>query len=307
MSAVQEAYQSPFEQPTHGLTRTFNETIALHGQEVNMTTEVPFSPTTDQVAYIIPGFGGIKASSDPLRSELARLGVTTVSYSPARKGVTFLSDLLRSQDLHVDTINGITKRLADSSARYSKHTEQRFAFDPYKQLMVPHSMGGLAAANYAAQNPDNISAIVNLAAAGYGSPKLGALASDVPAGIIGGIWHELRPFARTQSADQAKQLLKTVLHYYASNPSRTIGEMYSCLSTDVRPQIAQLGNRVAYLAFKYDILIPPSEEAVSGAVNMYHEFENMGHLGPQVKPNPIARKIIEFASGNAKKPLYAIA
>lgn len=276
-------------------TFTMQEQIILYGKSIDITLEVPERPVTDAVAYIIPGFGGIKATSDPLRNELAKRGIATVSYSPGRQGATFLSDLLRPQDLHTETIETVGQKVASNMTRYAKRLPAATGLDPFRKIMIPHSMGGLPVAQHAAEHPEFIEAIVNLAAAGYGSPKLGMLASDVPRGFIGGIWHELQPFSKQHSKSEARQLAAAVLHYYGSNLTRTLGEVQSCLTSDVRPLVKDLGVRTAYLAFKHDILIPPSEEAVLGVVDMYYQFDNMGHLGPQVKPAPIAKKIIEFA------------
>lgn len=269
----------------------------VHRSNVDYTLEVPESLEVEAIGYISPGFGGIKLSSDPLRKELAQAGMAAVSLTPGRNGHTRTSDLLRAQHLHSDTLDAIGKDIGEHLFRIKKAVPNGAALDPYHKILIAHSMGGLSAMEHAEAEPGQVEMVVNLAAAGYSKMTLMGLAKSVRRGGPAGVRHEVIPFARQQSRENAKKLLKDVVVYYGGNPLRTGGEVLSILESDLGPRALTLtgkhGTRFAYYAMQHDCLVPP-DQSIEDFVDYYDEIENSGHLAPQVKPRLVTNKVLDF-------------
>lgn len=277
------------------------DTITVHGEVFVAGTAVEYtieSPPEEHLVYeglaiIAPGFGGFKRTSRPLRHEMAMAGVVSVSYSPVRRDDhSIWSRLARSQQAHADTITAV----ASDIAKQGLDNTDVAPVDVTRRVLLPHSMGGLATAQHATDvTHGKTEAIINLAAAGFGSPTVPELLQTVPKNLHRAIFQELIPFIVSGKVDVTPQNFWRFLHYYGVNPARTVGEMYACLSTDVRPTIWQLGRQgvlSAFLAFEHDALIPPNENLVD-TVDYYEVIPKSGHMAPQLKAKEVAKGVTD--------------
>ncbi len=277
------------------------ETTTTHGEVVVAGTTVEYtieSPPEDHIVYeglaiIAPGFGGFKRTSRPLRHEMALAGVVSVSYSPVRRDDHSLwSRLARSQQAHADTITAVASDIADQDFSDTDVPP----VDVTRRVLLPHSMGGLATAQHASDTPHGTTeAIINLAAAGFGSPTIPELLETIPKNLHHAVFKELIPFVMSGKVDVTPQNFWRFLHYYGVNPTRTIGEIYACLSTDVRPTVWQLGRQgvlSAFLAFEHDALIPPHDN-LGDTVDYYEVMPGAGHMAPQLKAKEVAQGVVD--------------
>ena len=277
-----------------------NPTYLAQGQvnlgqtTIQYTGEFPEERVYDGWASIQPGFGGYKRTSRALRHAMAEAGIATITYGPARDDdYNLWTRLTNSQEAHTRTLEAIAEAIPDNQViRRTMPGGQDIDFD--QQLLVPHSMGGLAAAPYAEKHPSKVDAIINLGSAGYGSPTLAQLAQTVPGGIGRAIWNELIPGLRSAEISIRPINVARVVHYYARNPARTIGEMVACLKTDVRPSAQKLGEqgvKSAFIAFEHDCLIPPNN-SIADNVEHYRVMPDSGHLAPQLKAQQVAQTVM---------------
>lgn len=296
-----QSYGEPIHEGLHLLqdSTAIERSIRVHRSDISYTLEVPEGMVVDGIAYISPGFGGIKMSSDPLRNELVQAGMATVSFTPGRRGNTVLSDLLRAQELHAETLDAVAKDIGNNLFTIKKMVPNGGRLDPYRKILIPHSMGGLSAVEHAEAEPGQIDKIVNLAAAGYSKMTLDGLAKSISKGGLAGVRHEVVPFAKLQTKQDAKRIAKDVAYYYGGNPIRTGGEIISILGSNLGPRARKLGGhgiRFAYYSMEHDCLVLP-DSAIENYVDYYEELKGMGHLGPQTKPRLIASKIMGFVQG----------
>ncbi|HSX44793.1 MAG TPA: hypothetical protein VLF39_01615 [Candidatus Saccharimonadales bacterium] len=278
-----------------------------HGQvdvgrvPISYTAGLPEQRIYDGWASFEPGFGGLKSTSRPLRNALSELGLITVTYGPARNdNDNPWTRLTRSQDTHIQTIEAIANDISKNPA--IKRTAPDYkTIDFDRQVLIPHSMGGLAAVPYAEKqiNNDNhntsIDAIISLSSAGYGSPSFKQIAHAIPLGVGRAIRDELVPGLKNTDIAINPTNLARIIHYYGRNPGRTIGEALSCLTQDVRPAVKRLGEqgvKTAFIAFENDILIPPNEQ-ISDVVDLYHVMPDSGHSAPQFEPKRVANMIVD--------------
>jgi pimeloyl-ACP methyl ester carboxylesterase len=274
------------------------ETVRAHGiveaagDSVIYTVEAPESPKYEGVGVIVPGFGGFKRTSRDLRHELALEGLTTVSFTPVRHDrQPVWTRLADSQSAHVETLGAVLADLPINKDVMVQLPRQ----DWRRHVLLPHSMGNLAAARYAeVDSGAQTEGIVSLAGVGLGSPSVLQLLETVPKGLPRALATELLPFLLARKVEITPRNVWRIIHYYASNPARTAGEMYACLSTDIRPTIHQLGAKgvtSAFISFEHDALIPPNPY-IGNVVDYYTEMPDAGHMAPQLKAQRVARTII---------------
>lgn len=274
------------------------EVITMHGtvEAAGIPVEYTIESAPDVVQYegfgiIAPGFGGFKRTSRDLGHQLALAGITTARYTPVRRDDHCIwSRLSNSQQAHADTITAVAEDIAgDENARARL---PNIDFD--RRILLPHSMGGLATTQHAREAPSGkTEAIINLASAGFGTPNLPQLAETVPKGLHKAIFQELIPFITSGKIDVTPLNFWRFVHYYGVNPARTVGEIYACLSTDVRPEVWALGKqgvRSAFIAFEHDSLIPPNED-LHDTVDYYEVMPDAGHMAPQLKAERVAKAI----------------
>jgi hypothetical protein len=286
--------------PENDETGEQNPTTLAHGsvevgrELVTWTAEVPREPKYDGIAFIVPGYLGVQLTSESLRTALARQGIATVSFSPAREGEeSFLETFVDPQGLHVETLGRITRSLVDSQAILKKYVPggNELAFDKF--ILLAHSMGGFAAPRHALTMPSGIHAIYGLATTGFGSPTLADLAKDVPRGMVGSIIHELVPAARQGDIPLNWQNLADMRRYIGR--LRFIFEGLSCVSARERFSVVEdvgklrdLAVPYIYHAFKWDILVRAREEKLNGIVTKLIKEERWGHFAPQAKAEKLA-------------------
>lgn len=259
-------YHVPEPTLEHGL-------VTVDGAEVEYTREF-LEETTETLAIIVPGFGGFKRTSRNLRGALASQREDVASYDPVRREALSNRDrLFRPQATHKETV-----RLIHNDIYPSK-----------KAVLFAHSMGGLSATEYAHENPDRVSAIVFLGAAGFGSPTLSQLARTRPSSLVGMISQEIVPFVMNGGIDASPRNIMRFIGYYASNPVRTTGEALSCLHHDMRDKVHDLGRlgvSTVYLQFEHDFFVP---EADASSCDVHDILPGTGHMAPLAKPGRVAQ------------------
>jgi hypothetical protein len=269
--------------------------VEVGGTTLQWTVQLPEEIRYPGIARIVNGFGGYKATSRVLRKALAQEGFVTCTEEPVRANdATSWDDLTDPQAAHVQTHRAVHDAIFD----HPEFKESPHAKDIAKEatLWLPHSMGGLSVARLVDEKPDETVGIINLMAAGYGSPNILQLARTLPKGIPGGIKKELIPYLRSGHINPDLDNFVRITQYYARNPFRTAGEAWSCIREDVRPRAERIRNagiRIGYLAAEFDCLVPP-DDSIADHVDTYREIKGMGHLGPQLKPNDITRNVSDI-------------
>lgn len=248
-------------------------------------------------ALIVPGFGGFKRSSRGLGDALAESGCPTIRFEPLRRDPENRSnDVLRPQVVHRETIGAILSDVRKNPDVKKLPGGKRLKFEHIG--LVPHSMGGFAATEFADGHRSRVGLIAYLAAAGFGHPTIAELRTSVPKGLGWSLKNEALAFGLHRNPLEGARILGKIAKYYTANPQRSAGEAYSCLSQDVRPIVARLdeqGVKTSYTAFQKDLLVRP-DELIAEYVDSYAVLDNMGHFAPQVHPRDIARHILRIHS-----------
>lgn len=256
--------------------------VIVEGQPVEYTEELATYPSATK-AIIVPGFGGFKRTSRELRHAVAQDGMDGVSYDPLRKGTRTRRDkLLYPQVTHVSTIRAIHDDLQINEAVRHDHAEA------YDLILLAHSMGGLAATDFALEHPDHVDMVVYLGSAGFGSPTINQLAHTSPRAVVGMLQHELVPFVRDRHIDVTPKNVLRVMRYYGSDRWRTAGEAASCLRHDMREKVKELGRQgiqTVALQFEHDIAVPKADVE---ACTVSDTIPGTGHIAPMLKPERVA-------------------
>lgn len=269
--------------------------VEIGGAILKWTIQFPEELRYPGIIRIVNGFGGFKATSRGLREALVSLGYTACTEEPVRiKDVPSIDDLLDPQAAHVSTHREVGRALRSNPSFKKMPNAKELDLD--RTIWLPHSMGGLSVARFADEKPDEAEAIINLMAAGYGSPTFYQIAKTLPRGIPAGIANELIPYLQSGYIDPDIENLRCIIGYYLKNPLRTAGEAWSCLHEDVRDRAKRLqksGILLGYLAGEHDCLVPP-DVSVAAYVDYHKVIKGMGHLGPQLKPNVVAANVSDI-------------
>lgn len=275
------------------------------------TTKYTFQPAAEInplpgiTVGIIPGFGGKKFTSRALRNAFADKGVGSFTYDPIRKdGKGWREHWNDPQLAHEETISAIVIDLAnhveinftDTEPIDNHPTETDTEVVKNKLLLLPHSMGGPAAARYAENRQQTVDSVFFLQCIGFGSPTIPQLARNVPRKLIGSFKNEFLPFLRSGNIDIDPRYMLGVLDYYFSVPTRTAGEIRSCLTENIMDLVVSLGHagiQTAYADGEHDILVAVTDEATDGVVHLRQKIKGVGHLGPQAKPDRIVSWVID--------------
>ncbi len=164
-----------------------------------------------------------------------------------------------------------------------------------KLLLLAHSMGGLAIPRFAHKEPGSIYKMIGMMPAGFGYPTVGAISKDTPKKLYGSAKHELIPALTQGSLELSWRNVTDLVQYYTR--LRFLYEGISCLRDDIRPIVQDLADRdieYTHLAAKHDFLVRP-DPLVSSYVTNHRTINNVGHLGPQAKPEVMARHIAQYA------------
>jgi hypothetical protein len=272
------------------LTQPPNPTVLVHrsvtveGHEAEYTAEIPEERVYNGFFEFRPGFGGFKRTSRDLRNAMAQAGFITITSETIRSG----GSLINPQACHAATAEAIAEDFRSSlDVRRSVPASSRLELN--RMVTLTHSMGGLSV-------PDGAEAVINLAPAGYGSPKLHELAASVPRGLEYTMKHELWPLATEQESMISPLNVLRLMKYFAN--VRSAAEAISCLTNDVRPEISRRrdteGLKVGTLAFACDWIIPP--ESLDGSVmDILDVMPEAGHFAPQVKPQDVVGHVKHMA------------
>lgn len=261
---------------------------------VPYTLAIPEYPRIAATAVIVPGFCAIKRTSRELRNELAYQGIPTVSYNPARVHSSrkdWLHHAVNPQRLHYDTLAAVDRdiRLSIEQAKVPEGIQISNA----KRILIAHSMGNLAAIDFAVDHPMRVDSLVSIGGAGMEEPlglKLVARTKDVV----------LRDVAAAALTGKFKgyglKVATNTIHYVARNPVRTAAEVISCTVADKRQaveRLAELGVRqVVFCPMNDDFFYPEDTiKAVGEAVDYWEIIENLQHTGPQTQARRVAQII----------------
>lgn len=289
--------QEPLPKPQYDFSRT--DAFLVHGavkagsDTIRWSAQFPQQLRYDGIAMVLPGYGGIKQTSRGLREAMVEQGVPTVTYEPARRHHgPWWRGFLHPQQLHVQAIEAITDDLrANPVIRRSMPNGS--VIDVGRQVLLPHSMGGLAAAYYAERHPDTVEHIVNLAAVGYGHPTVHDIVR-IPLGLAASVRHEFVRGVMNGNLECSVRNLRDIIRYYVR--LQAVFEAMSCLREDIRPTISRLkdrGKKVGYIAFAHDILVPPHPEVADG-LDHHEVLPGSGHLAPQIKARRVAAAILDI-------------
>lgn len=268
----------------------YRSSVEVGNDNVIWTLEIPENLAYQGLAVFVPGYSGIKGSSIGPRTAMANEGFATITYSPARKGGSWYETINNPQILHAKTIRQLGKMVSNLSDELKNAPNIKQIANGQK-LLLPHSMGGLGATEYASHAPDDVDAIYKLAAVGYGHPTLLELAQDVPKGMHKAIWHELIPSLAQGDIKPTLRNVRDLFNYFGN--VRALLEGNNCLRHDSREQIAELRSKdifIAYQAYQYDILVRP-DSAIKDHVDHHEVLQNAGHLAPIYKPKQVASRV----------------
>lgn len=267
----------------------FHGRVQVERSDVDWTLEVPENLAYEGLTGFVPGYSGIKGSSRGPRGGMAHEGFATFSYTPARKGSLY-SAYENPQIIHAKAIHRVSRAISEDQS-FRKEAPNARAILLGQKILLSHSMGGLGATEYASYATDDVDAIFNLAAVGFGHPTLSELAVDIPKGAAAAIWHELVPAISGGHLRPSLRNIRDLAHYFAS--FRVLLEGNSCLRHDSREQIAALRNLgvfVAYQAYQHDILVRP-DVSVADHVDHHAVMEDAGHLAPIFKYQQVASHV----------------
>lgn len=260
---------------------------------VKYTITIPTDVVHPTAHLIVPGFGGFKRSSRGLRNAFSlHQSTAAISFEPPRIG-NRLHDLFDSQRLHTDTIDAILNDLPNNVQL--RDTANGNKLDLGSVVLDAHSMGGLSATRYAMAHPDNVKLLTYLEAVGLEDPRLMRFLPRLLPTILKDIGPSLRDGEFDEDGNNPRILLNA-LHYYARNPVRTIGEMGSCVSADIREQVVALGMLGVKRAMLYggsDALIPaePSVTSSGRLVDHCEVMREVGHAGPQTQATRVSARL----------------
>jgi hypothetical protein len=267
--------------------------LQIGKNNVEWTAEIPEHSAYKGVIYIAPGFIETDDTIVPLRNALAERGYAAMTVTPSRRGDGGLGDCFRNpQEIHAKTMIGALRAIQESRL----HQKLAPEIDFNKVLIVTHSMGGLAATQ-AIELGLKPEAVINIAAAGFGSPTVKELLRDLPRGLLPAIRHEVIPAVRNGHIDIGPRHIIKMIEHLVISPSQTIAEGISCLTTNnselVRNQRA-LGIKIGYIALMHDVLVRSRPDLFKSGdiVDDYIELDHAGHFYPQKHPGRMADHII---------------
>ncbi len=265
--------------------------VVAEGNTVAWQAEFPEERNYEGLALVVPGYRGTSEAYEAFCQKLPQRGYSSLRYGAARKG-----NPTHPQRLHVETLKAIASDLDNRAAEIRRKVPNGASLDLDRQLLLPHSMGGLAAPGYASSRPGSVEAIVNLAAVGYHPMQADELLSGVLRGGFGSLVHEGLPAVRRGHVKVNPRLVLSSLYHAYSHPSQTLGEGVSCLTGNVlhtTKRLQEAGVAIGYIAFEHDILVPPHEETRQH-VSEYEVMLGAGHLAPQCKPDEVAAEVISM-------------
>lgn len=278
-------------------TQPFHTTegwAVARGVPVHWTAAFPEEPIFDGMWHFMNGFMAKEETSKAFLHAAASAGFATAIVDPIRNdnGNIFV----RARDpqkahaeAHQAAINDIrTDRKVKSKMPHGNR------LDLARKVLLPHSMSGLTAPRLAEAVPGMVEGIVNLQAVGYSKISVRQIGRNMLTGMFGSVVHEFYPAIRDGNLKMSWDMARAEAQYVASDFSRTICEGNSCLTQSVTNRVARLMLErniwVAYLAAKYDLLVPP-DPSIEEHVDLYRVISNAGHMVPQTKPEKLVREI----------------
>lgn len=264
--------------------------VASAHEPIKWTAAIPDSPTINALGLIANGFCAIKRSSREFREALAAEGLATVSYDPARVHSSLLDlprHTLNPQALHYESLAGIDSSLASHPALGELAAAPR--------ILIGHSMGNLAALDYAVNHPESIATMISIGGVGMERRlglKLVARSKDM-------VLHDIGPAIVTgKFNDYGLKGAARLLHYVWRNPMRTGTEAVSCMVSDKRRQVHQL----AALGVRHVVLMPEDDDffypvdtirTVHDVVDHWEIMEGMKHACPQTDAKKVATIVMQ--------------
>lgn len=277
-----------FENPDQMPTVKIHGSVKVDGAKaaVPWTAEFPEQLTYDGLTLLIPGFGGIKRSSRDERHANAESGRAAISYDPARISSNFFESITNSQDLHTRTAEGIIFAVQDAISN-NRSIPNRSQLNADRVVASVHSMGGYPGTELALRHPAMIESVIYKGAAGFWPLSV----------------RDMRPLQLLQSVNKyiasgrielSVHNLYRIIHYYARDPSRTLGEAGTCMTLNISDRVASLadhGVSTGYLAFENDELVPTAKARLKtqGKVGKFAVLAGVGHLAPQSHPEETSK------------------
>jgi hypothetical protein len=254
------------------------------------------------LGYIFPGFGGFLKSSEALGKALAEAGLATLIIDPSRLGNSVWEDLSDPQRLHVETAEAVFADLPNNTRVTKKMPDGRQVVGE-QRVLTAHSMGGLAAPEYAVAHPDEVEMLALLKTVGINKSIMGRFMKSVFNGdAVGAVQHELLPYLQSDDIEISWKNLFRVAHYFGipvpgrtdTRVSKPIGEMISCLRSDTRGlmhKLGEVGTKRLFVEGGRDVLIESADD-IHDYIDMYVLLAKYGHMAPQRKAKLVARTIL---------------
>ncbi len=253
------------------------------------------------IAILISGCGGDMESSEDLMAWLASNGIANLIYDPLRdSNATVRENVFDPQLLHAQTVEAIFTDLRASTSLQSSIPDGS-TLDYDTRLLLPNSMGGLAAVRYLtslspSEQRDTKHSIIFLQSVGFASPTPRKLVGAAPVNILDCVINEALPYFTDDGLTGIAKKLGRLAFFYGRRPDRTAGELASCVTNDITAKVRALGEagvRSAFLMSATDLLVPNPE--VQGVVNIVAFLHGRGHFASQVHAPDTALAILAVA------------
>lgn len=264
--------------------------VTIGRSPVSWQAAVPENRIYDGWGMIVPGFSGVGCSSEAPGTGHVNEGMPTVVFNPARKSQkSFMEDLADGQAIHVATIKAVFAAVKEIEPTIKRTIPDSNNLDSGRQVLVPHSMGGLAATRYALGETGSTEAILHKASCGFGHPTLAELAMDVPKGALAGLIYELVPSLSRGDIKLTMANARQFIEYFRH--LQVLAEAVSCLTDNSRggtQQLMEAGVYVDYEAYQHDVLVRP-DPGIAQFVHGHRIMPRAGHLAPIRKARHVAR------------------
>lgn len=253
------------------------------------------------VALLISGCGGDMKSSEDLMAWLASNGIANLIYDPLRdSNATVKENLFDPQLLHAQTVDAIFSDLRANTILQSSIPDSS-TLDYDTRLLLPNSMGGLAAVRYLislnpSEQKNTNHSIIFLQSVGFASPTPRKLVDAAPTNAVNCVRSEIFPYLLDEGLTGIPKKLGRLAFFYGRRPDRTAGELASCVTNDITAKVRDLGKagvRSAFLISAGDLFVPKPD--VQGVVDIEAVLHERGHFAAQLHASDTALAVLAVA------------
>lgn len=273
---------------------TFSGKASIARAKINWNYHVPESFTRDASLIIAHGLGAKQGAYSGLAKYLASHGIATAEYKAAH-----YQDLLAG--LHPKHVFDASRLLYQAPWGVIRDIQSRNDIDgPIESFsMVGHSLGGRTAVKNAHRHPDTIDNVIAIDSIGLENHHLPGLALRLPGFFHRELGHVLT--GKELSIEEKARLLGGGVVYFAENPWRGAGEIWSLSKDRIGDDIAdlsELGKGTAIVTSPQDTLVHTNEEEGKKS-DIFVPLpkipdKKLDHLGPIRHPEVYGRTIVSL-------------